>query len=78
MVHLEHLQAPVRIAVGEGIQARAQHHVLAHAARIGARELVLGIAAAHDEEGAHGARALRPVAVQVLAQPAHALGAEDA
>ena len=55
MIHLEHPQARVRVAVGEGIESGAQDNVLHHAMRDGAGQFVLGIAAARRHEGAERA-----------------------
>ena len=55
MVDFEHPQSRPGIAIGEGVQPRAQHDVLAHARRIGCRQPVLGIAAARSHEGAQAA-----------------------
>ncbi len=52
MIHLEHLQVGVGIAQGEGVEARPQHHHLAHAPDHGGGDAVLGEAAARGHEQA--------------------------
>ncbi len=44
----------MRIAMSEGVEARAQQNVLRDAIRYSLRQLVFRVAAARDEEGAEG------------------------
>ena len=52
MVDLEDAQLGVGVAVGEGVQAGAQEDVLGDPVGDGFGELVFGVAAARDQEGA--------------------------
>ena len=60
VVDLEDTQHGVRVAVGEGVQAGAEQHVLRNAACDCGGKEVFGVAAAGDEEGTQtdGVRAL--------------------
>ena len=50
IVHLEHAQRRVRVAIGERVQAGAEDDILPHAAGDGVRELVLDQPAARRDE----------------------------
>src|SRR5262249_19101924 len=55
MVHLEHVQFLMRIAVSERIEACAQHDILVNTLRHRYRKLILRVAASHDNKRAEGA-----------------------
>src|SRR5580693_1395723 len=50
MIHFKHPQPGMRIAISKRVESRAENHVLPHAPRDGASQLVLGIAAARRHE----------------------------
>src|SRR5689334_19481435 len=79
MVDLEHLQpSAVGIAAGEGVEARAQHHVLAYAVGHGLRQRVLGHAAARDDEGPQVTRRQRLLTLPVAENLLRRVHADDA
>ena len=52
MIDLEDAQLRKRIAIGEGVESRAEDDVLPDAVRYRRRQRILGEPAAHDEERA--------------------------
>ena len=56
MVDLEDLEALGVVAVGEGVEARAEEAVLADSCGVGNCELLFGVAAAGDEKSSKGCR----------------------
>ena len=54
MVDLKDAEAGVGVAVGEGVEAGAEQDVLGDSVGDGFGQLVFGVAAARDEEGAEG------------------------
>jgi len=54
VVDLEDAEGGVGVAVGEGVEACSEEDVLGDAASYGVGELIFGVAAAGDEEGAEG------------------------
>jgi len=78
MIHLENAQArTVRVAIRERVETCTEDHVLPDPLAVGSRKLVLGVAAARDEESTHRARAGRLVAREVRGEPLHPLCAKD-
>jgi hypothetical protein len=56
VIDLEDVQAGIEVAVGKGVKARAQQNILRDSVSDGSLQIVFGVAAAGDEEGAKSDR----------------------